>query len=77
MAQGNGGGGAGWDYYDIIRKNTPAIGFNNHRKGTCHFRMHDKTLCGEPFAGPPNRKYCDSHSSFIRYSGRSPESNVA
>ena len=65
----------GWDYYDIISKHH-VIHFNDRRKGVCQFRMPDKTMCGQPFSGPPNRKYCDSHSLQIRYMGRSPESNV-
>jgi hypothetical protein len=75
MMRGNGGGGSGWDYYDIIDKHH-VIHLNNRRKGTCQFRMPDKTLCDQPFTGPPSRKYCDVHSRHIQYTGRSPESNV-
>jgi hypothetical protein len=69
MMRGNGGGGSGWDYYDIIHPNSSQIHFNNHRKGTCRFRLPDKTLCGAPFSGPPNRKYCSEHSTYTQYTG--------
>ena len=72
MAQGNGGGGSGWDYYDIISKHR-VISFHDQKKGTCQFRMPDKTLCGQPFTGPPNKKYCSKHSFYIQHAG----SNVA
>ena len=61
----------GWDYGDILRKNKPDIGFNNRRRGTCQFRMPDGTPCGEPFTGPPNRKYCSEHSKDIQFRGTS------
>lgn len=43
-----------------------AISFKNHKWGKC------KT-CGEDFYGPPNRRYCDTHSEYIQVTGKKTE----
>jgi hypothetical protein len=39
--------------------------------GTCKRVLADGIVCGLPFVGPRNRRYCNSHSSSIHYGGRS------
>ncbi len=52
----------GADYAFLVRKEELAL--DHHTKGgIC------KT-CGEAFVGPRNRKYCDKHSQYTRYSGK-------
>lgn len=46
-------------------------------EGACRHRMEDGTLCGEPFRGPRNRKYCIGHSAAIHHSGLSADDQAA
>ena len=47
-------------------KGIGAMSFTNHRWGKC------KT-CNEYFFGPPNRRYCDTHSDYIHSTGKKTE----